>query len=167
MHPIKTFYVNLEDFFCRILNIQKPNLDMHVQALKELAASRPPPSASKIKQKIMVISSMGPTWDTVKALRRSNIFNVTKTNGQKALTDTTSDFAIVDRSELGSAFDGKIRVLDYTIEEVRTCRPLLLALGLKSKHLSELVEETTTVRDGQVNNQLTRAFRQKAYAIFR
>jgi len=165
--PIKITYAKLEDFFCRMLHVQKPNLDMHVQALKELAANQPPPSASDVKQMIMVISSMEPNSEDVKSLRRSNIFSVIKSNGQKAFTDSTTDFAIVDRPAHASAFSGKIIALDYTIEEVHTCYPLFCSLGLKNKHLSELVEEKTKVKDGKLNHELTHAFRQRAYAIFR
>ncbi|KAF4628320.1 hypothetical protein G7Y89_g9830 [Cudoniella acicularis] len=150
-----------------VLGVQKPNLEMHVQALKELARSQPPPSTSEIKRMIMLISSMDPDADDVTELRRSNIFSVKLTNGQKKFTDSSSDFAIGDRAEYGSAFAGKIRILDYSIEEVRACRSLLLALDLKSRHLSELVEEKTTVEDGEIDNELSQSFRLKAYALFR
>ncbi len=91
---------------------------------------------------------MDPSTDNVKELLLCNIFSVKLTNGQRVFTNTTADFAINDRSEYGAAFAGKIRVLDYSIEEVRACRPLLLALGMKGRHLSEMVEEITTVQDG-------------------
>lgn len=165
--PIRSPYANLKDFFCRVLGVQKPNLRMHVQALQELARSRPPPSAPEMKRTMMHISSMDPTTEDVAGLQRSNIFPVILTNGQKTFTNTTADFAIVDRSEYGSAFAGRIRILDYSIEEVRACRPLLLALGLKRSHLSELVEEKTTVQGGVINSELSQSFRLKAYALFR
>ncbi|KAE8452297.1 hypothetical protein EG329_000997 [Mollisiaceae sp. DMI_Dod_QoI] len=164
---IKSHYASLDDFFCRILGIAKPNLEMNVQALKELAHSQPAASTSEIKRMIMFISSMGPTLDDVKDLRRSNIFPVKILNQQNSFTNALADFAIVDRSEYGSAFAGKIRILDYSIEEVRASRPLLLALGMRGKHLSELVEEETTVRDGAIDSELSQRFRSKAYALFR
>jgi hypothetical protein len=121
---------------------------MHIQALKELASHHPAPSAPEIKRMAILISSMDPSTDNVKELLLCNIFSVKLTNGQRVFTNTTADFAINDRSEYGAAFAGKIRVLDYSIEEVRACRPLLLALGMKGRHLSEMVEEITTVQDG-------------------
>jgi hypothetical protein len=104
---------------------------MHVQALKEMTQIRPTPSAWEIKRQVMLISSLGPTSDDVTDLRRARIFCVVLTNGRGIFTDSTADFAIVDRSEYGSAFDGKIRILDYSIEEVCACGSLVLALGLK------------------------------------
>jgi len=100
-------------------------------------------------------------------LQKSNIFSVKTTNGQKIFTIGSADFAIVDRVEYGLAFAGKIRILDYSIEEVRACRPLLLALGLRRQHLSELVEETTMVQGGVLSNRLSQDFQSKAYALFR
>jgi hypothetical protein len=110
---------------------------------------------------------MDPTTEDVAGLQRSKIFPVILRNGQTSFTDTTADFAIIDRSVYGSAFADRIRVLEYSIEEVRACRQLLLALGLKRRHLSELVEEKTTVRGGVINSELTQSFRLKAYALFR
>lgn len=140
---------------------------MHVQGLKQLAQSQPPPSESDIKQAMMLISSMDPTRTDVKDLQTANVFSVKLTNGQKSFTNPKADFAIVDRAEYGSAFAGKIRILDYSIEEVRACRSLLLALDLKNRHLSELVEENTTVQDSVVSPELSRTFRTKAYGVFR
>ncbi|KAH8586657.1 hypothetical protein B0O99DRAFT_585566 [Bisporella sp. PMI_857] len=164
---IKSHYSTLEDFFCRVLDVPKPSLEMHVQALKQLARTLPTPSASAIKQSIMLISSMDPTENDVKDLRRSRIFSVRTTSGQISFADSAADFAIVDRSEYGIAFAGKINLLDYSIAEVRACGSLLLALGLKRLHLSILVEETTKVQDGVISTNLTRNFRLKAYALFR
>ena len=165
--PIKAHYPNLEDFFCRVLDIPKPDLGMHVQALKELAQNRPPPSASETKRMIILISSMDPTEEEVADLRRCNIFSVKTTNGQTTFTNTTADFAIADRLEYGFAFAGKIRILDYSIEEVRVSRSLLFALGLKRRLLSEMVEEETKVQDGAISTGLSSSFRQKSYALFR
>ncbi|CZR61946.1 uncharacterized protein PAC_11843 [Phialocephala subalpina] len=165
--PIKTPYGGLEDFFCRVLGVQRPNLGMHVEALKELARVQPAASASQIKQTMMLISSMDPTPDDVRDLRLSNIFSVTTTTGQTAFTNSTADFAIVDRLEYGAAFAGKINLLDYSLTEVRSSGPLLFALGMQGRHLSNLVEEPTTVQGGAIDTALSRAFRSKAYALFR
>jgi hypothetical protein len=164
---IKTAYATLKDFFCRLLGVPTPNPQMHVLALKELAQIRTPPSPSEVKQSIILISSMDPTRQDLTDLWRSNIFSVKTRNGQRSFTNAAADFAIIDRSEYGSAFAGQIAMLDYSIEEVRACRSLLLALDLKRKHLSELVEEKTTVQGGEIDHDLSHNFQLKAYAIFR
>lgn len=110
---------------------------------------------------------MDPTAGDVDELKGSNIFAVKPKNGKSTFTSSAAEFAIIDRLEYGSAFAGKIALLEYTVEEVRACRSLLLALGLKRRHLSELVEETTTVQNGAINTELSQSFRLKAYALFR
>jgi hypothetical protein len=78
---------------------------------------------------------MGPTINDFAGLRKAQIFSVVLTNWQKTFANATADFAIVDLLEYGFAFAGKIRMLDYSIEEVRACRPFLLSLNLKGQHL--------------------------------
>lgn len=164
---IKTPYKSLEDFFCRMLGVQKPNLQMHVQALQALARNRPDQSAMEIRRMIKLISSLNPTTNSVTSLAKSNIFEVKLVSGTNAFTTAAADFAISDRAEYGDAFESKIRILDYSVQEVRQCSSFLLAMGLKDRHLSETVEEKTRVDNGVISNSLTMRFRQKAYALFR
>lgn len=67
---------------------------------------------------VMLINSMG-KGESLMDIRRMNIFSVMIKNGQKRFTRTIADFAIVDRSEHGSAFYRKITVLDYSIKRFR------------------------------------------------
>lgn len=164
---MKTPYGELQEFFCRILDVSKPDLSMHVQALKELALTRPSPSAKAVQERIKLISSMSPTVSNLQSLKRSKVFSVKITSGQLAFADSLADFAIPDRLEYRDAFSKKIQMLDYSLEDVRACRPFLLAMNLQRKHLSQLVEETTTVADSVIDNELTKNLREKSYALFR
>lgn len=164
---IKTPYNNLDDFFCKNLSVPRPDLQMHIQALQDLSHTRPPPTTSQLQNMIKLVSSMGPSPEDVIQLRNANIFSVLTTNGERRVTSIASEWAIVDRLEYGSAFSGQLNMLDYTLKEVRSCSNFLLALDLRRRHLSELVEEKTTVREGFFDSDLTRMFRTKAYALFR
>lgn len=139
---------------------------MHVQALQQLSLIRPLDGPA-LKQSMLLISSMEPNPEDIKDLVHTNIFSVKPVEGPKTYTNSVADFAIVDRSEYGSAFKGKINLLDFTTREARDCRPFLFALGLKGKHLSEMVEETTSVKEGVIDKLLTRQFRLKANALVR
>jgi hypothetical protein len=141
---------------------------MHVQNLKNIAENQlHQPSASDVKEMIMIISSMNPTTEDLADLQTSNIFSIRHVNGQTTFTNKSADFAIVDRLEYGEVFAGRIRVLDFSVEEVHRCRSLLLALDLKRQYLSELVEETTMVHHGTVDLEMSYSFRLKAHALFR
>ncbi|MCJ1310202.1 hypothetical protein MMC25_003863 [Agyrium rufum] len=164
-NPIATDYAILHDFFSEVLNVQQPDLSMHVQALRDVAQGQP--AASELKKMIMAINSMNPTTEALADLRGSNIFFVNTSTGLKRLMNSSSDFAIMDREEYGEAFAGKIDILDYSIEEVRACRKFLQAMELGSKHLSLSVEEKTTVQDGNMVQVLSQSFRNKAYGLYR
>lgn len=167
-YGIKNSYSHLRSFFFNILSVQEADLRMHVQALKQL--SEEPLTEStipKMKNKIILISSLHPTANDVVDLQESNIFCVILYNQTRTFANKNFDFAIADRAGYAAAFAGKISVLDFSIEEVRAARPLLLALGLEGKKLSELVKEETTVQDGSLILDLTQSLRSKAYAIFR
>jgi hypothetical protein len=162
---IGTLYAPLEDFFVRILGVARPNLDLHVQALRELANGEP--EFEEVKDIIRQISAMEPSEEALFGLRGSKILPVKFRDGRIRLESIMIDFAIVDRPEYGMAFDGKLSILNYTLEEVRFYRPFLLALGLERRYMSEMVEEISMVSAGVLEPCLTNDFEQKAYALFR
>lgn len=138
---------------------------MHVQALKELATKQP--QAAQLRDMMMLISSMDPSEEDLSDLRMSKIFPVKLPNGLRKLTDRRVDFAIIDRSEYGAAFKGRVIILDLSLEEVRMCRPFLLASTLERRHMSALVEEKTMVDGGDRKSDLSDDLRLRAYALFR
>ena len=79
----------------------------------------------------------------------------------------TADFAIIDRPRFHGLFDGKIRILDFTIEEARLTQPFLEACGLKEKFMSRCIEEDTAVEDAVISSELTDRLRLNAYALIR
>ena len=77
------------------------------------------------------------------------------------------DFAVVDNIIHLNAFKGQIAVLDFSLEDIRDTRPLLLALGLGNRFSSRLVKEITDVRGGSQNHEMTSNLRTKSRAIAR
>ena len=162
---ISTQYPSLEEFFLRILQVPKPNVEMHVQALYRLSQAGPTPL--QLKQAIKQVSLFHPKPIDVNELRMANIFPVILTGGQINITNRNADFAIIDREEYGEAFRGKIIMLDFTLEEVRECQEFITACGIDKKRLSIKVEPRTDVNGGSLASRLTEEFQNKAYAIFR
>jgi hypothetical protein len=64
-------------------------------------------------------------------------------------------------------FDGKIRLLDFSLEEVHSLELFLLAMGLGTRYLSIAVTESTTAQGNELHLGLTSDLRKKAYAIYR
>ena len=143
----------------------KPNLDMHIQALKELADGNA--SIEEIKDAIRKISLMEPSRDALVDLQASKILPVKFPDGRTRLESIRTDFAIIDRFEYGVAFEGKVSVLNCTLEEVREYRSFLLPLGLGGRYMSKIVEEKSMVTGGDLHPRLSDEFRRKAYALFR
>lgn len=65
------------------------------------------------------------------------------------------------------AFEGKIVVLDFSLEEIRDTRQLLLAMGLEERFSSRVVKEVTDVRGGSQDHDMTRNLRIKSQTIVR
>jgi len=145
--------------------VPKPNLNMHIQALKELANGNT--AIEEIKDTIRKISLMEPSRDALVDLHTSKIFPVKFPDGRIRLESIRTDFAIIDRFEYGVAFEGKVSVLNCTLEEVQEYRSFLLPLGLGGRYMSKIIEEKSMVTGGDLHPRLSNEFRRKAYALFR
>ena len=95
------------------------------------------------------------------------IFPVQGTDAKMSLNKSLDLFAIIDRSEYASAFKGKVPILDFDIEEVRELRQTILALRLEDRYMSQLVVESSTVKDSSKEETLSNSVQKRAYALFR
>lgn len=79
------------------------------------------------------------------------------------------DFAIIDRQHYADAYKNKIKILDFTLDEVQRLRPLLDWAGLVDCYLSRLVVEQTVVDDKRCikDRHLTHDLARKASAFVR
>lgn len=102
------------------------------------------------------------------SLSKAKIFPVKNPNGQVVLESIDCEFAIGDRKHLLEMFSGRVKLLDYTLDEVRKLEPVFQELLLSSRFLSNSV---TTIRNEAVSpvfvESKTSEMRQKAYAMFR
>ena len=163
-------YPLLEKFFTKILNISKPTVEMYVDSIKAEAKGKP--SSARIKETMRLICSLGVGESDFSSLVEAKILPVKLANGVSGFASASSkdeciDFAIVENKIHWDAFEGKILVLDFSLEEIRDTRPLLLAMGLEERFSSQLVKEITDVRGGSQDHEMTRNLRSKSQAIVR
>ena len=163
-------YPSLEAFFTTILNISKPTVEMYVDSL--IAEAKGDPSSDRIKETMRLICSLGVGGIDFSSLIEAKILPVNFANGVNGFASASSkneciDFAIVENTIHWHAFKGKIVVLDFSLEEIRDTRPLLLAMGLKERFSSQLVREVTDVRGGSQDHEMTKNLRSKSQAIVR
>lgn len=163
---IGSLYKSLKEFFQNTLNVDAPSIAMHVQTLKSLQGQHA--DAGRLKETMEHISLMGPLQDSLKSeVNGLNIFPVRLANGLRLLAMSSVGFVINDRPLYHKAFEGKVMILDFTMEEVRTIHSFLIACGLKARFMSECVEESTAVEDATISMRLTERLRSYAYAFTR
>ena len=164
-------YPSLEAFFTTVLKISKPTIEMYIDSLLA-EAKKEEASAAAIKETMRLICSLGVGESDFSSLLEAEFLPVKLANGLGSFSSASSknkgvDFAIVENSIHWNAFKGKIVVLDFSLEEIRDTRPLLLAMGLKGRFSSKLVKEVTDVSGGSQDHEMTRNLRIKSQAIVR
>ena len=157
-------------FFTTVLKISEPTVEMYIDSLKAEAKGKV--SAGKIKETMALICGLGIGESDLSSLVEAKVLPVKLTNGMGSFASASSkdvfiDFAIVDNTIHWDAFEGKIVVLDFSLEEIRDTRPLLLAMGLQERFSSKLVKEVTDVRGGSQDHEMTRNLRIKSQALVR
>lgn len=169
-------YAELEDFFKDMLGVKPPDISMHVEALTVLGT---PPSGglfggagfsrshARIKESIILISSLNPTSLDLERLSAIDIFRVRLADGTFLWTRQGFDFAINDRGHYAEAFKDLAAILDFTLEEVRAADRFFHALGMGKQYLSALVVESTNVANGAVHAGLTRSLQSRSFALCR
>lgn len=158
-------YRSLESFFTRVLKVEAPSLELHVEGLKETASSSP--TFNDIKQRIRNICQFDPEEADLEDLLDCNCLPVNCADGNLAWMSSEDDFAIADRREYLELFMDEIDILDFSLEEVHEFKPFLMGLGLEYQYLSELVVSKTSAEGDEKNERLTADLRRKAYAICR
>ena len=157
-------------FFTTVLKVSEPTVEMYIDSLKAEAKGKA--SAARIKETMALICGLGVGETDLSSLVEAKILPVKLAKGlgsfaSASFKDNSVDFAIVENTIHWDAFKGKIVALDFSLEEIRDTRPLLLAMGLEERFSSKLVKEVTDVRGGSQDHEMTRNLRIKSQAIVR
>jgi hypothetical protein len=155
----------LATFFVNLLGIPKPSLAMHVMALAQKSME----NASKdiVMQEMMNICALDPTAESLQKLSDCKCLPIRKSDGTVVMMDRSAEFSILDRREYEEIFRHEINIMDFSLEQVHTLMPFLLAFGLQDRYISRQVKEETKVQGGFLHQGLTDDLRKKAYAICR
>ena len=163
-------YSSKKAFFTTVLKVSEPTVEMYVDSL--VAEAKGKVSVARIKETMTLICGLGIGEVDLSNLIEANVLPVKLVNGKDIFASASSkhgivDFAIMENTIHWDAFKGKIAVLDFSLEEIRDTRPLLLAMGLGERFSSKLVKEVTDVRGGTQHHEMTRTLRVKSQAITR
>ncbi|KAJ5511786.1 hypothetical protein N7453_003889 [Penicillium expansum] len=162
-------YDELKEFFIDTLGVQTLTLQMAYDDLLEAGSEA---RMDDIISKIWCLNALLPTDETYvdpRPLLQKPIFPVLYPDGSKALRSTDTRFAIADREYLASRFRGKIKMLDFTQEEVRSLKVFFDWANLSHCYLSASVRELTSISGDTTpfNPSPMRNLKLKAYAILR
>jgi hypothetical protein len=169
MVTLNDHYDELRDFFVDTLGVKTLTLRM---VYDELCNVSPQRSVDEIKNIIWSLNALLQTESDrldPEPLRKAHIFPVRHPDGSVILLSADTEFAIVDRDHLAARFRDRIKLLDYTLEEVRRLKPFLQWANLEQRYLSASVKEITSFQGGPTRpiSMPNRNLNRKAHALLR
>ena len=167
MFPIGAQYPDLREVFVERLGVDLPTLELYVEELQNLCNNAIDVPFEQIKGLIREISLWKPVENDVQELKDNDILPANDKHGHKVLLSPMDTFAIIDRQKYGDIFAEKVATLDFTLDEIRSIKPFLSALGLDDRYTSHLANETSGVGDAIEDMTLSEDFRRRAYALVR
>ena len=154
-------------FLCGTAGSKVPTLEIHIEELQILCNNATEIPFEQIKGLIREISLWKPVENNVQELRDKKILPANSKHGRKILMSPMDTFTIVDRRKYGEIFTGKVAILDFALEEIRSIKTFLSALGLDDRYMSRLANETSEAEDAVEEVTLSEDFRRRAYALVR
>jgi len=137
--------------------------------------SRVNPDTTTVEQVKILICTLNALLDTdvpektPRRLLKKPIFPVRYPSGEVELESGDTEFAIVDRRQLEQSFRDKVKILDFTRDEVHKLKAFLKWTKLGSRCLSKVTKEISIVQS-ELTYRLsdpTYDVRKKAYALTR
>lgn len=143
---------SLEDFFLKALHIQTLSIEMVFHELMSLDPGHV--TVDQAKTLLWSLNSLLETdtlpEDSLPAdLLERPILPIEHPGGQVILNSAKTAFAIVDRKQLGDAFQGQVNTLDFTMTEVNKLQPFVEWAGLGNRYMSRMVSETSALSSGE------------------
>lgn len=160
-------YADLADFFTRILGIQNIDLKMAIDELKEVGSRRSRPQAlphevEEVKQSIWAVSHLLLDWEKncptewsdfpdSDDIVSTNIFPIRYPDGTIRCESDATDFFLGDREPLRRSFQGKVKFLDFDLEEIWLLDSFIRWTGLGDRFLSTCVTNVTSFDGGEAS----------------
>ncbi|KAI1372157.1 hypothetical protein F4677DRAFT_456697 [Hypoxylon crocopeplum] len=161
---------DMEKFFVERLGV--PHLDANL-IYKELLELNPDEvTVEHVKELLWSLNSKLEVESldaSPEALLECQVLPIRHVGGQVRLHSSDTEFAIVDRKNFGEFFQERVKVLDFSHNDICRLRPLLKWARLEDRYLSQLVKETSVLDSGirQRISDPNQDIRRKAYGLFR
>ncbi|TEA17885.1 hypothetical protein C8034_v012030 [Colletotrichum sidae] len=145
---IESLYIEeqLEDFFLTVLKVPRLTLEMAYDEL--LAQDGNVDNIDEVKRVIWEFNAVFGTGtldgDQRQKVLESRIFPVNHPSGDRTLDTAAAQFAITDHKALSARFGSEVKVLDFTLDQVRKLKDFFQWLGLEPRYLSASVKKVST-----------------------
>ncbi|QGA16253.1 hypothetical protein EYB26_003920 [Talaromyces marneffei] len=168
-YGIGAVYPDLTDLFRGKLHIQAPTIATYIEQLRLLTAEGNPGRIVEIKRTINCINDLKPTADSLEGMMQLPCLPVRVPGSNITLMSPSEVFFVADRREYRKLFEGKVPILECSLEEIHALYPFLNALGLTDRYMSVAARETTKVQrpSETPSKELSQAFRAKSEAFYR
>ncbi|KAJ4011027.1 hypothetical protein NW766_007659 [Fusarium irregulare] len=161
-------YEELKDFFVHDLGVKSLTLQMVYDELKQSRDNSPEYEKVLIRS-LNEFLQLESRYIDPDPIRKAKVFPIRHSNGTVSLGSIDVAFAIGDRAKLKTAFEDKVSLLDFDLEDVRRLKPLFEWLRLQGRYLSNCVQEETSIStdSGRLILSGKRFLKAKAYHITR
>lgn len=168
---LEPHYKDLHKFFVKFLGVKTLSLELVYGELDRLGSSSDA-TRDQVEPNIWILNSYileGALPPDPSILLGRRIFPVRYPDGHVQLEKATTEFAIVDRTQLGDIFRPIAKTLDFDLDQVRRLEPTLIWLGLGTRYLSEAVREVSLVQGASKEPLSTtaRSIKPRAHALYR
>ncbi|KAI0182894.1 hypothetical protein EV127DRAFT_40641 [Xylaria flabelliformis] len=139
-------YEDLEELFTSVLGVKQVDLLMAIDELKH-AGSRQPVSVPEVKESIWTVNSLLASETRLpktSGIMESSIFPIKYPDGGVRCGTIATEFFIVDREQMKQSFADKVKLLDFSLEEVVRLRDFIHWIGLQHRYLSHCTKEVTS-----------------------
>lgn len=173
MVSLNVEYEDLKDFFVDIIGVKPVTLMMAIDELKDAGRQHPlAVSIEEVKASLLTVNSLLFSESDEKPeaqLERYNIFPVRYPGGQVLCVSAETQFFVVDLEHLRSPFENRVKILDFSLEEVVRLRRFLKWARVEDRYISQCVRQMTSVEEtgAEPIPQLDRQFRYRAHALLR
>lgn len=168
-YGIGAVYPDLAGLFTEKLHIKAPTIATYIEQLRLLAVEDNARQPVEIKRAIKCINDLSPTGETLDGMMQLSCLPVRAPGSTIRLMSPSEVFFVPDRREYEKLFEGKVPILDFSLEEIHALRPFLNGLGVTDRYMSVAVKETTKVQrpSETPSKELSHAFRAKSKAFYR
>lgn len=169
--PIAGMYPDLKRFFVDTLGVSTIT-DVFMMRQLASVAGRREKDVGEIKSMMLSTSALlnidtniSKFEKSIEILQQSSYLPCQQPGGQLKFCTPAETFYIVDNQYVAERFQERLKMLDFTYNEVNRLHELFRILSLDKNYLTKHVTSKTTAESTEINLVLTEQFRQCAYAI--